>query len=90
MAKHTGTPQGHIKLGKEVLRHLGIEAGDRVSIDLLPDGTAMLTGVKVGAGVEKFFGILHDPDQAPLSLEEIEQAIADGWAGIRRKSKSRA
>ena len=75
MAKLTFTLKGQIKLGKEVLRHLGVEAGDRVSIDLLPDGTATLTGVKVGAGVEKFFGILHDPDQRPLSLEEIEQTI---------------
>jgi hypothetical protein len=72
------------------LRHLGIEPGDKVSIDLLPGGTATLTGVKANSGVERFFGMLHDPDQPPLSLEEIDQAIVDGWAGIRRKGKSRA
>jgi bifunctional DNA-binding transcriptional regulator/antitoxin component of YhaV-PrlF toxin-antitoxin module len=90
MTKLAVTSKGQIKLGKEVLRHLGIEAGDKVSIDLLPGGTVTLTGVKANTGVEKLFGILHDPDQPPLSLEEIEQTIADGWAGIRRSGKPRA
>lgn len=90
MPKHPVTSKGQITLGKDVMGHLGIEPGDKVSIDLLPDGTATLTGVRAGAGVERFFGMLYDPDQPPLSLEEIDQAIADGWAGIRTKGKSRA
>ena len=90
MPKHPVTSKGQITLGKNVMRHLGIEPGDKESIDLLPDGTATLTGVKAGTGLERVFGMLYDPDQPTLSIEEINEITADAWAGIRTKRKPTA
>jgi antitoxin PrlF len=90
MPNHPVTSKGQITLGKNVMRHLGIEPGDNVSIDLLPDGTATLAGVRTGTGVERFFGMLYDPDQPTLSIEEINEITADAWAGIRARRKPTA
>jgi bifunctional DNA-binding transcriptional regulator/antitoxin component of YhaV-PrlF toxin-antitoxin module len=77
------TSKGRVTLRKEVLDHIGIKPGDKIRVDLAPDGRAVLSAAKGKLGLEAFFGSLHRPDERPLSLEEINQTIADGWAGKR-------
>ena len=36
------TAKGQVTLRKELLRHLGVAPGDKVVLDLLPDGRAEL------------------------------------------------
>ena len=74
----TVSSKGQVTLGEDILSHLGIGLGDAVSIDLLPDGSAVLTGIKTRRGIERLFGALHDPNQPALSIEEINEIIADG------------
>ena len=79
----TVTSKGQVTLRKEVLRHLGVKPGDKIRVDLVPDGKAILSATPKKDSLESFFGMLHDPNQRPLSIEEINEIIADSWAGKR-------
>ncbi len=75
----TVTAKGQITLRKEVLDHLGLVAGDRVMVDLLAPGHIELRSPAKGS-IEDFIGCL--PDRGiRATIEEIEQAIAEGWSG---------
>lgn len=80
----TVTSKGQITVKKEVLRHLGIKPGDKILADLAPDGKVVLAAApRPKHGIEAIFGIFYDPNRAPVSIEEMNKAIADGWAGKR-------
>lgn len=79
----TITSKGQVTLRKEVLRHLGVQPGEKVEVNLLPDGRAELHATKKTGSIENFFGSLHKPGTKPLTLEEIKEAIEKGWAGER-------
>jgi len=78
----TVTAKGQITLRKEVLQHLGVIPGQKVEVDLLPNGRVQLHAKPKGS-IENFFGCAQRPGTKPLTIEEINQIIADGWAGIR-------
>jgi AbrB family looped-hinge helix DNA binding protein len=42
MTTLTVTTKGQVTLRKDLLKHLGVAPGDKVSIDLMPDGKATL------------------------------------------------
>jgi antitoxin PrlF len=81
MAILTITSKGQVTLRKEVLRHLGLRPGDKVAVDLLPEGKAELSKAASAGGLEAFFDSLHRPGERPLSIEEINETIEKGWAG---------
>jgi antitoxin PrlF len=78
----TVTAKGQITLRKEVLQHLGVSPGQKVEVDLLPNGRVEVRGKPTGS-IQDFFGCAHRPGTKPLTIEEINEIIADGWAGIR-------
>jgi bifunctional DNA-binding transcriptional regulator/antitoxin component of YhaV-PrlF toxin-antitoxin module len=77
------TAKGQVTLRKELLRHLGVAPGDQVALDLLPDGRAELRAAKPHGSIRKFIGSLRRPGTNTLSIDEISEASADGWAGRR-------
>ena len=77
------TAKGQVTLRKEILRHLGIIPGQKVEIDLLPDGRLELRAAKTAASIEDFFGCLQRPGTKPLTIEEINEITAEAWAGQR-------
>lgn len=79
----TVTAKGQVTLRKDVLQHLGVKPGDKIAVDVLPDGKARLSAVKPKDALQGFVGSLHRPGEPARSLEEIDQAIRDGWAGKR-------
>jgi antitoxin PrlF len=79
----TVTTKGQITLRKDVLKHLGIEPGSKVEVDLLPNGRAQLRAVKKTGSIENFFGSAYKPGTKRLTIEEINEVIAKGWAGQR-------
>ncbi|MDR0416260.1 MAG: AbrB/MazE/SpoVT family DNA-binding domain-containing protein [Propionibacteriaceae bacterium] len=78
----TVTAKGQITLRREVLRHLGVGPGERVEVDLLPDGQAVLRGRAPGR-VADLFGLFAGRAARTVSVEEMNEAAADGWAGRR-------
>jgi antitoxin PrlF len=78
----TITAKGQVTLRKNVLRHLGVEPGAKVEVDLLPDGRVELRPApKTSGKISDVFGMLRREGQRPVSIEEMNEAIAAGWAG---------
>lgn len=79
----TVTAKGQVTLRKEVLHHLGVSPGQKVEVNLLPDGQALLRAAGGGADIRQFIGCLEQPDTKPLSIEEMNDIAAGGWMGAR-------
>lgn len=77
----TITTKGQITLRKELLQHLGVHPGDKISFDKLPGGEIRIRAVKPKGNISDFFGSLKREGQRPISIEEMNDAIAKGWAG---------
>ena len=76
----TVTAKGQITLRKEVLAHLGVRPGDKLDVDLLGDGRMQLRS-KRGTSAAAIFGMLAKPGTRTLSVEEMNEIAASGWAG---------
>jgi bifunctional DNA-binding transcriptional regulator/antitoxin component of YhaV-PrlF toxin-antitoxin module len=75
------TARGQVTFRKDVLRHLGIQPGGKIEIELLPDGEGRLRAARPRVGIDGFVGLLAGRSRKKATLEEIEQATAEGWAG---------
>lgn len=73
--------RGQVTFRMEVLRHLGIKPGEKIELDLLPDGRAMLMAAQPSAPITGFIGLLSGKSSKVATLEEINDAAAKGWAG---------
>lgn len=76
----TVTAKGQVTLRKDVLRHLGVQPGDRIAVELLPQGKMIVEAVPTGS-IHELFGRFRGTVTQPVSLEEMNQVIADGWVG---------
>jgi bifunctional DNA-binding transcriptional regulator/antitoxin component of YhaV-PrlF toxin-antitoxin module len=79
----TVTAKGQITLKQELLRHLNVSPGEKIEVEKLPDGRLTFQAEKPTGSIEDFIGFLHKPGRKALTIEEINEAIADGWAGKR-------
>ncbi|WAP69654.1 AbrB/MazE/SpoVT family DNA-binding domain-containing protein [Jiella pelagia] len=89
----TVTKDGAVALGPELLEHLGVEPGGHLSAELDSAGTISLHAAESNSRpqepqrsgrIEDTFGALKPYyDGPPLTIEQINEAIADGWAGKR-------
>ena len=71
----TVTAKGQVTLRRGVLDHLGVKAGERVKVSLLPDGRVQLTSASEGIDVSSLRGALRRPGQRVISLQEMQDAI---------------
>lgn len=83
MTTLTITAKGQITLRKEILRALGVGPGDKVDVQILPSGQAMLSRTRRSGSIEDFIGVLQDKVTTPLSIDEMNEVIATGWTGER-------
>ncbi|MDE1158097.1 MAG: AbrB/MazE/SpoVT family DNA-binding domain-containing protein [Neorhizobium sp.] len=77
------TAKGQITLKKELQRHLNVRPGDQMEVVALPNGKLEISAVRPRqeGGLDKFFGSLKNGHDIHASLDDISQAIEDGWAG---------
>jgi bifunctional DNA-binding transcriptional regulator/antitoxin component of YhaV-PrlF toxin-antitoxin module len=80
MATLTVTTRGQVTFRRDVLKHLGIEPGGKIELDLLPDGRAALKAAKPVGTMDGFLGLLAGKTCKIATLEEMEEAAAQGWA----------
>lgn len=81
MSTLTVTARGQVTFRKEVLQHLGIKPGERIELDLLPDGRAELKAARPKGSFRELRGILKGKTNgARLSIAEINEAIAEAGA----------
>lgn len=81
MTTLTVTARGQVTLRKEVLQHLGIKPGGKIELDLLPDGRGMIKAARLTGTIDDFVGLLAGRTKKAASIEEINEAAAQGWAG---------
>jgi AbrB family looped-hinge helix DNA binding protein len=73
--------KGQITLGKDILKHLGVRPGDRIAVNKLPDGRIELKAARPTGKISDVFGSLKKKDGPSLSIEELDEITARGWAG---------
>jgi bifunctional DNA-binding transcriptional regulator/antitoxin component of YhaV-PrlF toxin-antitoxin module len=81
MTTLTVTARGQVTFRKDVLQHLGIQPGDKIELDLLPDGRGVIRAAQRTGTISGFVGLLAGRTQKVATLEELDAATAQGWAG---------
>lgn len=81
MTTLTVTAKGQVTFKKDVLQHLGIKAGEKIELDLLPDGRGVLKAARQTGTIADFVGLLANRTNKIATIEEINKAAAQGWAG---------
>lgn len=81
MTTLTVTSRGQVTFRKDILEHLGIKPGEKIELDLLPDGRGMLRAARPTGKIESFVGLLAGKRKRQATLAEIEEAASAGWAG---------
>lgn len=75
------TTRGQVTFRKDVLKHLGIQPGGKIRLDLLPDGRAELKADQPKGSWRELHGMLKGKGNGVrLSIEEINDAIAKAGA----------
>lgn len=75
------TAKGQITLRKDIREHMGVEIGDEVDVSLEERGEIAMRAARKRHTKQELFGMFaHKADRAH-SLEEMNEAIRDGWAG---------
>lgn len=83
MSTLTITAKGQVTFRKEFLKHLGVQPGERVVVDKLPDGRIEVRAARPSGRISDAFDFLKRKGGPSLSLEEINEVAAQGWAGRR-------
>ena len=81
MTTLTVTARGQVTFRKDVLQHLGIKPGEKIELDLLPDGRAELKAARPAGTIQGFLGLLAGKTKKVASIEEMNEVAAAGWAG---------
>jgi AbrB family looped-hinge helix DNA binding protein len=80
----TVTAKGQVTLRKDVLEHLGVHPGQKISVNKLPDGRIEVKAARPTGKISDVFGSLKMKRKGrPLSIEDMNDIIARGWAGKR-------
>jgi bifunctional DNA-binding transcriptional regulator/antitoxin component of YhaV-PrlF toxin-antitoxin module len=80
MSTLTVTTRGQVTFKKETLQHLGIKPGDKIELDLLPDGRGVISAARQTGSISDFVGLLAGKSKKVATIEEINSAIASGWS----------
>ena len=84
MSKLTVTAKGQVTLRKDVLKHLGVQPGEKIAVEKLPDGRIELKAERAAGKISDVFNFLKRANGPSLSIEEISETARRGWAGRRR------
>jgi AbrB family looped-hinge helix DNA binding protein len=81
MSTLTITAKGQITLRKELLKHLGVQPGEKIIVDKFPDGRIEIKAARPTGKISDVFDFLKKKGRPSLSIEEINEFAARGWAG---------
>jgi AbrB family looped-hinge helix DNA binding protein len=79
----TVTAKGQVTLRKDLLKHLGVQPGEKITVDKLPDGRIEVKAARPTGKISDVFGFLKKENGPSLSIEEMNRIAAGGWAGKR-------
>lgn len=79
------TAKGQATIPKAIREHLGLKPGDRVKFFVHPDGTVVLLPKIPVTALRGFF----ESPRRPVSLEEMDEGIAQGAIDARPRARRR-
>jgi AbrB family looped-hinge helix DNA binding protein len=84
MSTLTVTAKGQVTLRKDVLEHIGVQPGEKISVEKLPDGRIEVKAAGPTGKISDAFGYLKAKRKGrSLSIDDMNRIIARGWAGKR-------
>ena len=82
------TMKGQVTLKRDLLQHLGLKPGERIELDKLPGGELRLRAARPAGTIDSFIGRHKGRLKKPLTIDEMNDIAAAGWAGEPGKSPS--
>ncbi len=79
----TITAKGQVTLRKDLLKHLGVQPGEKIAVYKLPDGRVELKAAGSAGKISEVFNVFKRRNGPSLSLGEIDEIARRGWAGKR-------
>jgi bifunctional DNA-binding transcriptional regulator/antitoxin component of YhaV-PrlF toxin-antitoxin module len=84
MSTLTVTAKGQVTLRKDLLEHLGVHPGEKITVDKLPNSRIEVKAARPTGKISDLFGSFTNKRKGrSLSIEEMNEVIARGWAGKR-------
>jgi antitoxin PrlF len=83
MATLTVTAKGQVTLRKRLLEHLGVAPGERIEVRELPGGRIEIRAARPPGSMGDFVGILAGKTAKVVTIDEMNESAAEGWAGRR-------
>jgi len=84
MGTLTVTAKGQVTLRRDLLEHLGVQPGEKISVEKLPDGRVEVRAARPTGKISDVFGLLKAKRKGRrLSIGHMNKIIARGWAGKR-------
>lgn len=83
MCTLTVTAKGQVTLGKDLLRHLGVQPGEQITVDKLPGRRITVRASRAACNISDVFNLLKRAGSPSLSSDEIDEIARKGWAGER-------
>jgi AbrB family looped-hinge helix DNA binding protein len=79
MGTLTVTAKGQITLRKDLLEHLGVQPGEKISVEKLPGGRVEVRAARPTGKISDVFGLLKTKRKGrTLSIEDMNKIIARG------------
>ena len=75
------TTKGQVTLKRDLLQHLGVKPGERIDFEKLPGGELRVRAAQATGSINGFIGLLAGKTSKVATIEEMNEAIAAGWAG---------
>jgi len=80
MTRLTVTAKGQVTLKQDLLKHLGVTAGQKIEADKLPDGRLVVRAAAQQGAITDFIGCLSARRGRRLTIARINEIAAQGWA----------
>lgn len=81
MGTLTVTAKGQVTLRKDILKHLGVLPGEKITVDKLPDGRVEVRADRAAGDISNAFNFLKRKNGPSLSIKQMNEIAARGWAG---------
>ncbi len=81
MSTLTITAKGQVTLRQDLLNHLGVRPGQKIEVDKLPNGRIVVRAAAPNGTISDFIGCLSKKSRTILSIDEMNEIAAKGWAG---------
>ena len=79
----TVTAKGQVTLRKDLLKHLGVQPGEKIAVDKLPDGRIEMKAARPAGKISDVFNLFKRRGGPSLLIDDINAIARRGWASKR-------